>query len=244
MNLLFFGKDSMKQTLVVTGGSSGIGRSVAEVFLRKGSRVINLSRRALDLPDVLNYEVDLSRKEGLKDFLKDLDSLFPEKSEICLVHNAYYYVKDSLTSLSAGEVEKSFWVSTLSPMLLNEKLVPKMSEGSSLLFIGSTLSEKAVPGALSYCILKHASVGMMRATVQDLKAFKGIHSLLICPGFTRTPMLEPHLENPETMAMIREKVILERLIEPKEVADLCFYASKSPVLNGTVLHANLGQVES
>merc|ERR1711920_794431 len=74
------------------------------------------------------------------------------------------------------------------PAELTARLLPRMAANSSVLFIGSTLSEKAVPGKLSYCTAKHAMLGLMRATAQDL-LWSGIHTALICPGITDTPMV-------------------------------------------------------
>jgi 3-oxoacyl-[acyl-carrier protein] reductase len=67
-----------------------------------------------------------------------------------------------------------------------------MGPGSSVLYVGSTLSEKAVPGSFSYVVSKHAQLGMMRATCQDLMG-TGIHTAMVCPGFTDTEMLRNHL---------------------------------------------------
>ena len=234
----------MSKTLIVTGGSSGIGFFIAQKFLKEGYRVINLSRRSLDLEGVLNFKIDLSNMENLKKVLNELIVLFPKKEEICLVHNAFFYASDALDTFDLEAVEASFRVSLLAPMLLNQELLPMMAPHSSIVFIGSTLSEKAVPHAMSYSTLKHGTLGLMRACVQDLKDYEKVHSVLVCPGFTRTPMLESHLKDPEVYKSITEKVLFKRLVEPSEIADLVFFSSQNEVLNGSVIHGNLGQLES
>ena len=62
----------------------------------------------------------------------------------------------------------------------------------SIIYIGSTLSEKGVANSCSYVTSKHAVVGLMRSTTQDLVG-KGIHTACICPGFTDTEMLKNHV---------------------------------------------------
>jgi len=110
--------------------------------------------------------------------------------------------------------------------------------------VGSTLSEKAVPGSFSYVISKHALLGMMRASCQDLMG-TGIHTALICPGFTDTEMLRTHLgDNRAALQGICGMNSYNRLIEPEEIADFILWAHTNPVINGAVLHANLGQRES
>ena len=108
--------------------------------------------------------------------------------------------------------------------------------------LSQTLSEKAVPGSYSYVVSKHASIGMMRATTQDL-AGRGIHTACVCPGFTDTEMLRNHVPE-EAMDVVRGMSAFERLIDPDEIAETLFWSATHPVINGAVLHANLGQVES
>ena len=125
---------------------------------------------------------------------------------------------------------------------LNYFSIPFMRAGSAILYLGSTLSEKAVPGSYSYVITKHATIGMMRATCQDL-AGRGVHTACICPGFTDTEMLRQHV--PESaMEDVCAMSAYNRLIDPDEIAETLFWAANNPVINGAVLHANLGQVEN
>ena len=127
---------------------------------------------------------------------------------------------------------------------LNQHLLPLMRTASSVLYIGSTLSEKAVANSFSYVTSKHAQLGMMRATCQDLMG-SGIHTAMICPGFTDTEMLRTHLGNdPAVEAAVAGMNSFSRLIEPAEIAELVRWAHHNPVINGAVLHANLGQKES
>jgi NAD(P)-dependent dehydrogenase (short-subunit alcohol dehydrogenase family) len=116
-----------------------------------------------------------------------------------------------------------------------------MAPGSAIVYVGSTLAEKAVPGSFSYVTSKHAMVGMMRATCQDL-AGSGVHTACICPGFTDTEMLRTHVPA-EAMDAVRAMSAFGRLIEPVEIAETIHWASAHPVINGALIHANLGQVE-
>mmetsp|Transcript_6836 Transcript_6836/g.11293 ORF Transcript_6836/g.11293 Transcript_6836/m.11293 type:complete len:121 (+) Transcript_6836:250-612(+) len=117
-------------------------------------------------------------------------------------------------------------------------MIPCVILRSSIIFIGSTLSEKAVGGTLSYSTSKHAVVGLMRATTQDLFG-TGIHTSLVCPGFTDTPMLRKHLG--DDADSIASNNAYGRLVKPEEIAKLVLTTAHSPALNGSVLHANLGQ---
>jgi NAD(P)-dependent dehydrogenase (short-subunit alcohol dehydrogenase family) len=118
-----------------------------------------------------------------------------------------------------------------------------MSRGSAIIYVGSTLSEKAVPGSFSYVTSKHAVVGLMRSTCQDL-IDTGIHTACICPGFTDTEMLQNIIKNdPTILEAIKAINGGGRLIKPEEIAQTIYFAANNPVINGAILHANLGQKE-
>lgn len=232
----------MSQRVIITGASNGIGFAVAKLFLASGWQVVTLSRSACDLVGVEHVSIDLSDHRALNHFL--IEAAKRPAMKTCVVHAAAYYHKDSLQNISAEAMQQAYQVNMLAPTLINQTLLPVMLPGSSLLYLGSTLSEKAVAGNYSYVLSKHAVVGMMRASCQDL-AGTGVHTACICPGFTDTDMLRSHIGNdPSIRAAIAARVGDNRLIEPEEIAALIYYAAENPVINGAVLHANLGQIES
>jgi len=124
---------------------------------------------------------------------------------------------------------------------LNRYCIPHMRSGSAIVYVGSTLSEKAVPDTFTYVVTKHALVGMMRATCQDL-AGTGIHTVCVCPGFTDTDMLREHVPA-EAIQSVRAISAFDRLVDPAEIAETILWTAGHPVINGSVIHANLGQVE-
>ncbi len=165
-------------------------------------------------------------------------------SEVALVHNASQMRKDSADDCASDSLRQVMQTNVIAVNSLNQRLLPLLPGTSSVLYVGSTLAEKAVPGAFSYVVSKHAQLGMMRATCQDLMG-SGIHTAMICPGFTDTEMLRAHLGNdPDVAAAVASMNSFNRLIEPEEIAELIRWAHHNPVINGAVLHANLGQKES
>jgi len=153
-------------------------------------------------------------------------------------------LKDSAQDCDSDALQNVLNTNVVAINSLNQHLMPIMGSDSSVLYIGSTLSEKAVSGSFSYVTSKHAQMGMMRATCQDLMG-SGIHTAMICPGFTDTEMLRTHLgPDPSVAASIASMNSFNRLIEPGEIAELVHWAHHNPVINGAVLHANLGQKES
>jgi 3-oxoacyl-[acyl-carrier protein] reductase len=229
--------------LIITGASSGIGRAIATRFLLEGSLVVNISRRPCPERGVENLQCDLADPSALADLAVPLGARLAEADRVCLVHNASVMRCDSVDALPSPDLRDVLELNLVAANGLNQLVLPHMGQGSSILYIGSTLAEKAVPGVASYVIAKHALAGMMRATCQDL-AGRGIHTCMICPGFTDTEQIRAMIGNdPETLAAITGLSAFNRLIEPEEIADAVAFAAHAPVINGALIHANLGQRE-
>jgi len=228
---------------IITGASAGIGRSSAETFLAQDYTVLNLSRRPCPIAGVHNITCDLASPSDIDAACDSLFESIKAASCVALVHNACQMRKDSATACDSDSLREVLETNLIAVNSLNQKLLPLLPHTSSVLYIGSTLSEKAVPSSLSYVISKHALLGMMRASCQDLMGC-GIHTALICPGFTNTEMLQTHLgNNDEVTRAIASMNSYNRLVEPQEIAQFIFWAHSNAVINGSVLHANLGQKE-
>ena len=229
---------------IITGGSAGIGASAARLFTQRGFRVINLSRRPCQVRSVINLCGDLSSEENLNSILPCISKEVSGSSSIALIHNAAKIRKDSVLDCSDSELRQMLEINVLAINSLNRALIPIMPIGSSVIYVGSTLAMKAVPNSFSYIVSKHAQVGIMRATCQDLMG-KGVHTALINPGFTDTEMLQEHLNHDgELIKSLAKMNSFERLADPSEIAECIFWAHQNPVINGSVIEANLGQKES
>ena len=232
-----------KKYLVLTGGSRGIGLATAKLFLEKGFQVINLSRNLCPLIDVVNIQIDLTKTGFEENLKKELLPRLENSETVVLVHNAARLDKDNVENIQASNLRDILEINIVVPTVLNQIVMPNMSKGSAIIYVGSTLSEKAVPGAFSYVTSKHAVVGLMKATCQDLMD-RGIHTACVCPGFTDTPMLRNHLNHDETIIeQIKTMNAQNRLIEPTEIAETIYFAATNPVINGAIIHANMGQKE-
>ena len=152
--------------------------------------------------------------------------------------------KDTVSTIDVGVLRDVLNLNVVAAAELNCLILPLMQEGSSIIYISSTLGTKAVANSYAYVTSKHAVIGQMRAACQDL-AGSQIHTACVCPGFTETEMLKVHLgDNPKIYAQIASNITLNRLAQPTEIASTIWFCSQNPVINGSVVHANLGQIES
>lgn len=231
----------MNKYLIITGGSRGIGEKTIHHFLQQSWRVINISRTLCNINEVVNFQIDLSCANEINQHSQNLRAIIEEKSIISLVHNAAFYKRDQVANLSLHDLQTTLETNVISPAALNQIWISKMLPGSSIIYIGSTLSTKGVPGNASYIVSKHALLGLMKATCQDLLS-QQIHTCCICPGLVDTDLLKQSIPQP-IVDQILTQVMGQRLIEPDEIAKLIFFCADNPVVNGATIHANLGQAD-
>ncbi len=227
--------------LVITGASAGIGAATADLFKSNGFTVVNLSRRPCPVAGVTNIACDLSEQNFIAGITAELTDALVGAKQVTLVHNAALLINDNIASTASEQLRRVLEINIVAANSLNQLLIPQMGTGSSILYVGSTLGEKAVPNSFTYATSKHAVIGMMRATCQDL-AGTGVHTVCINPGFTNTEMLRDHVPA-DVMPQIAAMSAFERLIEPDEIASALLFAAQNPVLNGAAINANLGQIE-
>ncbi len=227
---------------IITGASKGIGRETAEIFLKNHYEVINVSRSPCNNPKVQNILIDLIQTEE-RAIQQTLLQHISVKRRMVLIHNASVCFNDTIESLNKTEWNNTLKLNLTLPALFSQCLLPYMKAQSAIIFVGSTLSEKAVRNTCSYTVSKHGLVGLMRSVCQDL-ASRHIHTCCVCPGITDTEMLRGRIgENTALLKTLAEIQSDNRLLTPHEMAEIIFVAATHPVFNGAVLHANGGQIE-
>ncbi len=247
----------MSNVVIITGASKGIGLATATRFQQQGFRVINISRSECPLEGARNIAADLAETDWKAKHGKSIiDALFDSQGDnepdtendkieqLVLVHNAARMTKETVSDIDGDVLRSVLQLNVVAPAELNTLLLPHMSAGSSILYISSTLGRKAVANTHAYVISKHAVIGQMRATCQDL-AGSMIHTAAVCPGFTETEMLSEHLgKNPEIYQHIVGNIAHRRLAQPSEIAETLWFCADNPVINGAIIDANLGQIET
>lgn len=230
----------MNKFLIITGGSSGIGYAAAVLFQKENYKVINLSRSEIPLKDAIHISVDLSNSTWHEEVNSTFKTLLEDADQISLIHNASKMQSDNVENFDLNALRDVLEVNLVGPSILNQLTIPYMKRGSSIIYVGSTLSEKAVPQMSSYVTTKHGMIGLMRSTCQDLFG-RFIHTACVCPGATETEMLQEYVQgNAEALEMMAGTLSENRLISPEEIASTLLFCSQNSVINGSVIHANLG----
>jgi|TARA_B110000459_G_C16592677_1_gene487060 3-oxoacyl-[acyl-carrier protein] reductase len=230
----------LNKFLIITGGSSGIGYAAAVLFQKENYKVINLSRSEIPLKDAIHISVDLSTLTWHEEVRSTFKTLLEDADQISLIHNASKMQSDNVENFDLDALRDVLEVNLVGPSILNQLTIPYMKRGSSIIYVGSTLSEKAVPQMSSYVTTKHGMIGLMKSTCQDLFG-RFIHTACVCPGATETEMLQEYVQgNTEALKIIAGTLSENRLISSPEIASTLLFCAQNSVINGSVIHANLG----
>ena len=116
---------SEKQTIVLTGGSAGIGKSICERLLNEGYAVVNLSRRAAPFEhvDLHNIELDLSDRAAVQGAA---DLIVSDFNVTGFVHNAGLIRANLLEDVALEDLDYLTQVHLGSAIALTQALLPNM----------------------------------------------------------------------------------------------------------------------
>lgn len=176
--------------IVITGANRGIGLALAELYAKRGDRVIGTSRKAAPKLAKLGVEVhegvDVTRDRDVAAFAKSLGS---EPVDV-LINNAGIATYDRLDDLSLDRAREQFEVNALGPLRMTKALLPLLKEGSKVAIITSrsgSIGDNGSGGMYGYRMSK-AAVNMAGVNLAlELKP-KGIAVALLHPGMVNTDM--------------------------------------------------------
>lgn len=181
------------KVILVTGSTSGIGRTTAVECSKLGARVVVTGRdqeRAQETLSMLSGEghvailADLSKDEGIEKLVSEVPVL-----DGC-VNNAGFNVVQLVAFIKKDNLEEIFKVNTQAPIYLVHRLVKskKLAKGASVVFT-SSISARGVssPGNSLYSATKAAVSAFARNAAVDL-AQKKIRINSVAPGMIETPL--------------------------------------------------------
>ena len=227
-------KPLSQQTIVITGGSSGIGLATARRAAREGANVVIASRNEEALADIVRgIEADGGQAAWCAADVADEDAA-ERIGQVAIDRFGGFdsWVNDAATSLYARledvtmeEHRRVFDVGYFGTVMGSLYAVRHMKDrGGALINLGSVLSERAVPVQGTYCAMKHAILGFTEALRMELAMENAPVSItLIKPNGIDTPYPE-HARN----KMDEPARIPPVLYDPELVAKAICFAAENP----------------
>lgn len=241
---------------IITGGDSGIGRSVAVMFAKEGADVaiVYLSKES---KDAAATKLDVE-KEGRKCFCiaKDVrteDSCRAIVDEVqgyfgkinILVNNAaVQYMQSKIEDITAEQLEKTFSTNVYHMFYMVKHALPHMHRGDTIINSTSVVAYKGSPQLLDYSATKGAITTFTRSLALQL-APRGIRVNGVAPGPIWTA-LQPVSRTEENIEKLTKEMVppLGRMGQPAECGPAYVFlaSTDSSYFTGQVLHPNGGMV--
>jgi NAD(P)-dependent dehydrogenase (short-subunit alcohol dehydrogenase family) len=249
------GRKLRDKVALITGGDSGIGRSIAVLYAKEGAKVaISYLDEHQDAEETKRLVEERGGKclliagdIGSEKFCQTaIQQTIDEygKLDILINNAAVQYAEDTQTleDIDSARLGRVFSTNIFSMFYLTKAALPYLKEGSSIINTTSINAYKGNEYLLSYTTTKGAILAFTRSLSQSLLA-KGIRVNAVAPGPIWTPLIVDTME-PEQVASFGKQVPMQRAGQPVEVAtSYVFLASDdASYFSGQVLHPNGGVV--
>ena len=213
---------------IVTGASRGIGRAIAETFVREGARVVIVGRKQESLDQVAREIGPSARPIACHvGRLADLENMVATTTQEfghidILVNNAGTNVgQGPCLAVDEGQFDKMIEVNLKSAFRLTRLVAPGMCERGS----GSIINMSSISGlrpqfeGMLYSMTKAALIMMTQSYALELGP-RGVRVNAIAPGLIETALSEYYWKDEERRGQILTKQPIQRLGTPQDVAEL------------------------
>jgi NAD(P)-dependent dehydrogenase (short-subunit alcohol dehydrogenase family) len=210
------------KTIVITGGSKGIGAACVELFLSEGAKVA-----VLDVAETTNEAVyfqycDVSSEKEVKSGIENIISKLGDVD--ILVNNSGIQRYGSVTETSSELWDEVMNVNLKSAFLCSHYSIPSMlnKRGGVIINVASVQAFVSQQKVAAYTTSKTALLGLTRSIAVDYSP--QIRCVAVCPGTIDTPMLRDAIQqSPDPEVVLKEcedMHLLKRIGQPREIAEL------------------------
>jgi NAD(P)-dependent dehydrogenase (short-subunit alcohol dehydrogenase family) len=238
---------------LITGGDSGIGRSVAWYYAREGAHV---AISYLDEHEDANKTKELVEAEGVRcillsgdigssTFCKDIvNKTISEfgKLDILVNNAAEQHPQQGLTDISDEQLERTFKTNVFSMFYLTKAALPHLKKGASIINTASITAYKGNKDLIDYSSTKGAIVSFTRSLAENI-ASDGIRVNGVAPGPIWTPLI-PSTFSSQKVSQFGANTPLGRAGQPYELGPAYVYLASedSSYVSGQMIHINGGTV--
>ncbi|MCA1370646.1 SDR family oxidoreductase [Bradyrhizobium sp. BRP14] len=222
---------------IITGASSGIGRSAARLFAHEGAKVVLTARREDALAELASEIAGAGgeaamlagdvRDEALHEALVNLAAERFGGLDIAFNNAGSLGAMGEVSSLTLDGWRETLETNLTGAFLAAKHQAPAIIArgGGSLVFTSSFVGYTAgFPGTAAYATSKAGLIGLVQSLAVELGAL-GVRANALLPGGTDTPSNVANLPDaaPETRAFVEGLHALKRMARPEEIAEAALY---------------------
>lgn len=201
---------------LITGGSKGIGRAIAQMFIKEGAKVIVFD---IEKPDyeVEFYQVDIGKEEQIEKAFGQIKQLD------ILVNNAGVYFQASVEETSKEQLDKIVDINLKGTYLMSKYAIPiiRKTKGN-IINISSGLGVVPEPESPAYCSTKAAIIMLTKCMAQEY-ASEGLRINAILPGPIDTPLLRNAFSSEKEIEEYAKLNPMKRIGRPEDVANVAVF---------------------
>ncbi|MBI4020430.1 MAG: SDR family oxidoreductase [Candidatus Aenigmarchaeota archaeon] len=204
------------KTALITGGSKGIGRAIAQRFLAEGANVIIFD---IEKPQykIEFYQVDISKEEQIENAFRQI-----KKLDI-LVNNAGVYFQAPIEKTAKEQLDKIVDVNLKGTYLMCKHAIPLIVKSKgNIVNISSGLGIVPEPESPAYCSTKAAIIMLTKCMAQEY-ASKGVRVNAVLPGPIDTPLLRGAFHPQKELDEYAKLNPMKRIGKPEEVANVAVF---------------------
>ena len=224
MHLTFTNK-----TVIITGGTRGIGAAMVRVFCDAGANVVvtgtkKTGVKSLGVPysqnNIQYHQLDYSSDESVIKFIHSVKKL---DSVDILINNAGVNKIESITEISEDDWDWINAVNLRGPFLLTQAVSEKMKKQKSgkIINIASIFGIVSKENRAAYSSTKWGLIGFTKAVALDLASFN-VQVNAVSPGFVNTDLTRRIL-GPENLKQLVKTIPQGRLAQPEEIAKVVLF---------------------
>jgi glucose 1-dehydrogenase len=242
------------KTIVVTGGTTGIGRAIVLAAAAEGANVVVDYEMHTEYVEqviaaaeesggcAIGVEADVTQVDELRHLISTAVHEFGHLD--VFVNNAGIETRTGLLETTEADFDSVVAVNLkgafFGAQLAAHQFVAQRS-GGLIITISSTHEEWPMPGNIAYCVAKGGVRMLTRTAGVELGAL-GIRLVNIAPGAVSTPINAVTQNDPEQLAKLKGSIPLGRLAQPEEIAQLAVFlaSDKAAYMNATTVTMDAG----
>lgn len=222
---------------MVTGGASGIGHAITQLFVSAGAQVLVIDREPAQAQDgVTSHRCDITDEHQVQQLFASLDHLD------ILINCAGVGMVGSVEETELQEFQRLHRVNVEGTFLMTRAAVPLLKKVTGVVLnLGSVAGIVGVKRRFAYCSTKGAVMSMTKQLAVDYPTELRVNC--IAPGTVDSPFVEAYLEKyhshekDKVRAELAGRQPLGRLGRPDEIAALALYlcSNEAAFVNGSVI---------